>query len=134
MFRFKLLVTSIFLGAFSFNTASLAGTLVCLEGRPFVKKLHLERGCSHGSQPYYASLNLTAPDERGGNIDFKIEWAWEFLDPKCDNPRGVLVIHHMPLPIYEGVWEISEEGVELGSVSLQTVLSCRIKGPGSVIQ
>jgi hypothetical protein len=112
-----------------------AGTLVCLEGKAFVKKRQLVTGCQRGEgQPYYASLVLVADSNHGGTIDFTLGWSLPQTDPQCDNPRGWYVFHHLPLPIEAGEWQISEEGQVLGKVSFRTILPCRILGDGPIIQ
>lgn len=121
--------------AFALGSPLMAegSALVCIDGRPFVKKGHFERGCSHGSEPFYTSLLLNAETIDGGTIDLSIDWTFEYADPRCDNPRGQYVVRHLPLPIYAGIWDVFEDGETLGKVSFQTILPCRIQGNGPVL-
>ncbi len=107
--------------------------LVCIDDRPFIRKAHFERGCWPGIEPFYSSLLLKSETVHGGTVDFKVDWTLGYADPQCDNPRGQIVIYHLPLPVFGGVWEISEEGETLGFVSFRNTLPCRIKGDGPVL-
>lgn len=109
-------------------------SLVCIEGLSFVRQSHFESGCRFRSESFFSTLELNADSIHGGTINFKVDGTFEISNLHCDNPRGRYVVHHLPLPISRGVWDIFEDGEALGKVSFKTIFPCRIRGGGPVLQ
>ena len=102
-------------------------SLVCIDGRSFIKIVYFERGCRNDVELFYSSLDLKADSIHGGSVNVKVDSTSGQFDDQCDNPRGHFVQKYLPLPIYSGVWDIFEESELLGQVSFQTILPCKIK-------
>ncbi len=107
-------------------------SLVCIDGRSFIRMVYLERGCRKDVELFYSSLDLKADSIHRGTVKVKVDSTLGQYDDQCDNPRGHFVHKYLPLPIYSGVWDIFEESELIGQVSFQTILPCKIKSAATI--